>query len=398
MRRISEWLTAEIVRVRGVAIRRLHGAALIVAIAIAVIVIFAVGVLVGYRYPYHTRPAPPVPPGQTVPHCGSNPNDHSMGSCLPQPKVVNQASITSTSQGPDFSNNNPVSCSQMAAVASHNAFVILKANEGTGYVDPTAAGMSACARVHHLVVGGYDFLHVCLVSPLAEAHLFVVRLVADRLTGPGTLPPTGDAEYPSSPQCNARAWIAAWAGAVAAGVHRWPMIYTGAWWWNPHVGAWWLTAALSWVAAYTSYPPPLPAGLAHMDLWQFSSSAYNGATSADLSLWRDGAKAFEALTQGTPVQRYAIFPTIVFRFGKDHASERNTVRTWDTAHCRNPVRRPVCRTTRRHLELLRGRISYVAHHHLVRSRWMPLAKPRWSYPNRRQPLGSRFQLISHRLR
>lgn len=367
MLKLRAWLGGEVLHIRGITVRRwhLHGAALAVLIAVALILVFAVGVFVGaYVYPYRTVPAPKVPPGQALPNPSTCP--HTMGGCLPKPKLANQASITATRQGPDLSNNDPVYEPGQTAIARHNAFEIVKVSEGTGYVDPTAAPMARDARRHGLVLGGYDFLHVCLVSPTAEAQVFAAALRRDGLTGLRTLPPTGDAEWPSSPQCNVRAWITAWAATVYAAVHRHPMIYTGAWWWNPHVGAWWLSHALAWMSGYTSWPPPFPAGHPGLDIWQFTDHGWNGASTGDLSIWHDSAAAFRSAALERQPISYAIFPVKRIRLFGHPVSERWSVQAWDRLHCRNPVRRPDCRLLRVRLVQLRGRIDYVAHHPLYR--------------------------------
>lgn len=361
MRNLLRWLDGELLRVRGVAVKRAHGVAAGVLIVGAVVLVFALGVFVGFHYPYRTVPAPRIPPGQTAPSSNCR---HVMGGCLPKPTVENQASITATNQGPDLSNNNPVSCSQMAAIAAHNAFVILKVNEA-GYVDRMAAGMAICARAHGLTVGGYDFLHVCLNDPAWEAHVFLAHLADDGLVGPGSLPGVGDVEWPQHPQCNVRSWLLTWLAVVKAGDRgREPMLYSGAWWWNPHVGAWWPNPALGWVSGYVPFPPPIPAGLAHLDIWQFSDHGWNGATTSDLSVWRDGVPAFLAVTGAPapkPVDRYAIYLHSRTRIGKLVLVEARTVKHWDGLQCRNPVRRPACKVARAHLVLLRDRIDRVAH-------------------------------------
>lgn len=91
---------------------------------------------------------------------------------------------------------------------------------------------------------------------------------------------------------------------------------------------------------------------------------------------------------------YSIYPTTRFRIGHTKASERNTVRTWDRARCKNPVRRGVCRSSRAHMILLRRRVWFVAHHRIVRGRWVKVSKARWSVNH----LGARFQGLSRRLK
>lgn len=74
-----------------------------------------------------------------------------------------------------------------------------------------------------------------------------------------------------------------------------------------------------------------------------------------------------------------------------HAREREAVTGWDSAHCRNPVRRKVCRTLRAHMQLLAGRLSFIAHHTGTHLRH--LAKhPRWSAIHYRAKDGHRTTL------
>ena len=265
-----------------------------VAIALAILLAFLLGAFAGYHYPYKTLPAPNQP-GMTQPACHAR--LHTMGECQPEPKIELSASISTTTQGPDFSNNDPVyGAAQWKAIAAKNSFAYLKVSEGTGYIDPTAARMAALAKAVGLPVGGYDFLHVCLTNPVSEADVFSRALRADHLLGTLTLPPVADAEYGGS-GCNARAWLTAWRTEVQKQTGRVTMIYTGAWWWQPHLGAWWPADALAWISGYSVRYPYMPAGRSQLDIWQFTDHGWNGATSADLNVWRDGAPAFAKAAQ-----------------------------------------------------------------------------------------------------
>ena len=393
----------------GSKVKRRH----IAAVVLVAVIVFAVGLAAGwwlssaYHYPYRTLPRPPVVPGQTAPkQCDGSPTDHSLGKCLPQPKVQNAASITATTQGPDFSNNNPVySSSAWAEIGAHNAFAIFKVTEGTGYVDPTARPMAAQAKAHGLVVGGYDFLHVCLTNPTSEAQLFVANLKLDGLTGKGTLPGTGDAEYGGT-GCDARAWMTAWSTEVHLLSGRWPMIYTGAWWWQPHLGAFWLPHSLAWISGYGVSRPYMPSGRSILDIWQFSDNGFNGYNSSDLSIWRDGAKAFTELTGATApapapakpktlAQKLSLsrLDATVRRFGKDKARESNTVLTYVKAHCERPLVkgkrtgryvRKVCTSSVDHLQKLDGRLLSVHKHGRA-----------WAKPKKPWPSGDRNQVLHH---
>lgn len=386
LRAARRWLAADLTHIRvlehDIAIRRVHLTTLLLAVVIAAVVAFAAGLGTGrYIYPYRTLPRPPIPSGQTAPKPGC---PHTMGGCLPTPKISLSADISASQTGPDLSNNNPVySPSAWAAIAHRSAFAIFKVTEGTGYVDPTAAPMARQARAHGLVVGGYDFLHVCLDDAGAEARLFASRLRAGGLTGKGSLPPVGDAEWPlGDAGCNARAWLAAWTATVRALTGRQPMIYTGAWWWQPHIGTWWPTGSLAWISGYQVRYPYMPSGRSQLDMWQFTDSGYNGASTSDLSIWRDGAAAFRtaSLTTAKPKpSRIVCFGAHWNRRAKACKTIRPLVAKWSRArdassraitrtrrglaanHCRRPWRRDVCVDLGREtLPVLRQRRRYFA--------------------------------------
>lgn len=433
------WLQRELVRVGRFKLRVHH---LLTTIVLCVGV-FVGGLLIGawfgaHQYPYRTLPRPPLPASQKAPPADCT---HTLGSCLPQPNQAappattpttpattsssptspSSAASTSTSvftelrfttsratapiTGPDFSNNNPVySHSAWQAIARHSRFTYLKSVEGTGYYDPTAGPMGAQARSVGVPAGGYDFLHICQVPPISEGAHFVAALRAQGLlVQPGTLPPAGDAEFPfGNLPCNARVWMQTWTDEVYnQDGHVCPILYTGAWWWQPHIGAYWPTCRnvqlKTWISGYNVRYPYMAAGVTHLDLWQFSDRGFNGYNSTDLSVWHSTPAAFVAFVNGTSSKPkpkpnpYAIYPQTTFRFGRDHASERRTVQAWDRNHCRTPVRSTVCKTTQHHLILLRRRDRYVAYHTPNLKR--PVQHPRWG----QNSLGRRFQGLSRRI-
>lgn len=89
-------------------------------------------------------------------------------------------------------------------------------------------------------------------------------------------------------------------------------------------------------------------------------------------------------------------PNTVRHFGRDHARERNTVTTWDQRKCAEPARRTVCKTTRRHLQLLASRLSRIAHTPRPRH-------PRWrafhyrSREGHKATLGGAYRQLERRL-
>lgn len=235
------------------------------------------------------RQAPVAPPAECVTHEGQ----HAMGACAPSRGVAPSApplaarSAAAAGTGPDLSNNNPIfGLASWRRIRAHgHRFAYFKVVEGVRFVDGTASRMARDARAAGVIPGGYDFLHVCTVNPYVEANLFVRYLRADGLLGPNTLPPAADAEYPISPACSAaasRLWLARWQHTVETETHRIVVIYTGKWWWDPHMGCYWPRRP-AWVASY----PVLvrPCGLAHATLHQFGSSIFNGVSSDDMSVF-----------------------------------------------------------------------------------------------------------------
>lgn len=136
--------------------------------------------------------------------------------------------------------------------------------------------------------------------------------------------------------------------------------------------------------------------------WQFTDGQFGAVTQVPGIAGNDDVNVDLGITRlgGQPqpaIDPYAKYPNVPIHFGADHARERVTVKTWDRSKCRNPVRRTVCKTTRTHLELLAGRILFLAHHDFVNGRWVPVGKPRWSAPSKQIPFGSRYAGINRRL-
>lgn len=93
----------------------------------------------------------------------------------------------------------------------------------------------------------------------------------------------------------------------------------------------------------------------------------------------------------TPLDPLRYLIKTPFHFGHTTASEYLTVLTWVHARCSAPARRPTCKSSYFHATLLYKRDVFVATHHLVRGHWVAIhGRPRYSYPNKQHPLGSRI--------
>jgi GH25 family lysozyme M1 (1,4-beta-N-acetylmuramidase) len=163
-------------------------------------------------------------------------------------------------------------------VAAGTHFVYVKATEGTTYVNPHFGADYTAAEAARRYVGAYVYARPDLGDPVGQAEHFLRHARFSR--DARTLVPFVDLEWPyrgvgTGPCYNLspdqmRAWIHAFVDRVEAGIHRKPMIYTNANWWNPctgndpSFGGYPLD-----IADYTNKPPKLPAGWTTFALWQY---------------------------------------------------------------------------------------------------------------------------------
>lgn len=266
------------------------------------------------KHPAVTAPAPALagvaPPAGQVPSCtpaqqhAISEGHGKLGVCAPAPQPgIRLGFPAGGASGPDTSNNDPLYNWQPVKARGHQ-FGYAKVNQGAWFTDQTAVAQIKAIRSAKLVAGGYDFYEVCVGSGRAEATFYLRLLRRTGAEGTGALPAAGDAEWPLSPSCSiggARRWIAEWVNTVYAATHRNVVLYTGAWWWNPHVGCWWPAHAVSWISGYGVSYPFMPCSLHALDFWQFSSSyPITGSFTGDMSVWRGSRASFNALTRTGP--------------------------------------------------------------------------------------------------
>lgn len=262
-----------------------------IAVLVPLLAVALVGC--GSSPPYKSAPRPQLPPAVHPSPCSTTGDNHTLGQCLPQPSGSVGAPTASLGGGPlcvDLSNNDPVyGLANWRKIAKVVRCAIFKVTEGTGFADQTAATMARYARAAGLLVGGYDFQHVCGDSAVAEAHFFTSHLRADGLTGPGAMHPWADVELRTG-SCDARNWETAWQTTVAndMGGHV-AGTYTGAWFWNPTFGCDYWAGGDSWISGYDVSAPAMPCGHSHLDMWQNTDRGFNGVTDADRSVWLDAA-------------------------------------------------------------------------------------------------------------
>jgi lysozyme len=166
----------------------------------------------------------------------------------------------------DLYHGNKVSVDFSAIKSAGVAAVVLKATQGTGFVDPAFAPRLAQARAAGLLVGAYHFLDA--TSPVEQmAHFLSVVGTTD-----GVLLVVDFEAYESSQATVMQAASAAMSVKSATG--RLPVVYTG---------RYMLTAPNSmlsqcplWLAEYGSRPV-CPPGWSQWKLWQHTDGQVGSA-------------------------------------------------------------------------------------------------------------------------
>jgi len=200
------------------------------------------------------------------------------------------------------------------------SFVMVKASEGR-LQDPLFQQHWAEARQAGLLRGAYHFLRQA-TDPQQQVEVFMNALGGD----PGELPPTLDIEdtrMTAPPAMAAAAQL--WLREVENALHRKPLIYTAAWWWNPGMlinGRYpdWAPNYDLWVASWpmkksvptigqieqAQFKPILPKSWNKWLFWQYSGDAAtvagisnsNGqAATVDLDVFNGSPDDLRALAQ-----------------------------------------------------------------------------------------------------
>lgn len=212
-----------------------------------------------------------------------------LGACAPQQRLGlhgRHAQLAGPVY-PDLSNNDPCYCGA-AIKARGQVGLIVKANQGTGFIDSTAVAMVQSARAAGLAVGEYDFDQDYTV---AEAQVFVARLHAAGIypSTPNTFPAYLDVEYGNF---SYRGLLAQIAYLRSQGYRV--GIYTGEWYWGPHAGCQWPSGLSSaWLSGYPN--APVPCGTQNYNAHQFTS------TPIDLSVFLGSLDQFHAFVNAGPL-------------------------------------------------------------------------------------------------
>lgn len=175
------------------------------------------------------------------------------------------------------------------AKAAGLSFAMIKATQGTTFVDPMARTNLTACRAAGIVPGMYHFYRHD-VDPAAQAAFFLHN------TGPvlpGDLPPAVDVEEPTDgagpvnySQAEVVQRVRIFVQAVQAVIGRAPMIYTYPAAWQSLTGNSTAFAATNplWIASYGKPTPQLPGGWKDYMLWQYTD---NGTVSGIGTVDRD---------------------------------------------------------------------------------------------------------------
>ncbi|KAL9008051.1 MAG: hypothetical protein Q9173_006787 [Seirophora scorigena] len=193
-----------------------------------------------------------------------------------------------------------------AAYSSGARFVIIKATEGTTYIDPSFSSHYTSATSAGLIRGGYHFARPSSSTGAAQATFFLAHgggWSGDGITLPGML----DMEYnPSSTsqpcyglsQAGMVAWIRDFVNTYQGRTGRWPMIYTSNSWWvtcTGNSGAFSGTCPLVLARYNTAGPGTVPGGWGYQTIWQKDANyAYGG----DSDVFNGGVAGLQKLASG----------------------------------------------------------------------------------------------------
>lgn len=148
------------------------------------------------------------------------------------------------------------------------SFAILKATEGLTYVDDKFFFNKTACKSLGIKVGVYHFFRSNL-DPIAQANFFY-NTVNDKTIKCWVVDvETDDGNFNNqSIAVNLHAFLVHLESLTGFA----PVIYTGAWFWNPHIGYQnWTSRYTNWIATYGP-APIVPIGWDDCDIWQYSSS------------------------------------------------------------------------------------------------------------------------------
>lgn len=199
-----------------------------------------------------------------------------------------------------------------ALAGSGKRFVLVKATEGIGFVDPMYASNRFGASSAGLAVAGYHYARPDLnpSNPIGEADWFVDNLGL----APGMLAPALDLEEAGTlGTAELQAWVGAWLNQVYARTGVRPMIYASPIFWRRYLGDTTTFAdqgyAALWLAHWDVAGPTVPANNwsnRGWTLWQYDNCGQVPGISGCVDLDRYNGTDLTPVTYGAD---FALSPT-----------------------------------------------------------------------------------------
>lgn len=188
---------------------------------------------------------------------------------------------SSTIQGFDVSHYQS-SVDWSAAYSGGLRFVMIKATEGTTYIDPSFSDHYEGATNAGFIRGGYHFARFASSGGAAQANYFLKHgggWSGDGITLPGMLDLEDDCSSLSA--SSVVSWIQDFVNTYHGATGRYPILYFSPSWWKSCTGnsqAFHTTCPLD-LASWNSEVGPIPGGWPYQTFWQYADSNKYGGDS-----------------------------------------------------------------------------------------------------------------------
>jgi lysozyme len=167
--------------------------------------------------------------------------------------------------------------------ASGRQFAIVRASDGTGFVDPKFTANWKGAKAAGLAVGAYQFFRPTQ-DVNAQADL-MIKMLNSVGYGAGDLPPVIDVEVTDGVSGSTVASrVNAWISRVKSGTGRLPSLYTSPGFWSGIGNPTPSTLPYIWVAHWGVSCPTLPPAWGRLRFWQYSSKGSVPGISGNVDL------------------------------------------------------------------------------------------------------------------
>ncbi len=167
--------------------------------------------------------------------------------------------------------------------AAGKSFAIIRVSDGTGHLDPDFDKNWSGAKSAGLIRGVYQFFEPS-EDAVAQANLVLSHMGA---LGPGDLPPMIDVEVTDGQSAaTITSKIHQWVSTIQSATGMKPLVYTGAWFWNPDVQSGDFTSYPLVDSYYSTSCPDIAAPWTAWAIWQYSSTGSVGGISGNVDLDR----------------------------------------------------------------------------------------------------------------